>query len=75
LPTNHIPEGLVPLERLFDGNDVVVKFKGSTDDADITECNIGTKKDPKFVKLSSRLSREQRVEYAKLLKEFADVFA
>jgi hypothetical protein len=75
LPTNHIPKGLVPLERLFDGNDVVVKFKGSTDDVDITECNIGTEKDPKFVKLSSSLSREQRDEYAELLKEFADVFA
>jgi hypothetical protein len=34
LPSNHIPRGLVPLERLFDGNDVEVKDKisrGSTD--------------------------------------------
>jgi hypothetical protein len=75
LPSNHIPKGLVPLEILFDGNDVAVKVKGSTDDADIAEYNIGTEKDPKFVKLSSNLSREQRVEYAELLKEFADVFA
>jgi hypothetical protein len=30
LPSNHIPKGLVPLEILFDGNDVVVKFKGPT---------------------------------------------
>ena len=37
LPRNRIPKGLVPLERLFDRNDVVVKFKGSTDDDDITE--------------------------------------
>jgi hypothetical protein len=36
LPTNHIPKGLVPFEILFDGNDVLVKFKGSTDDANIT---------------------------------------
>jgi hypothetical protein len=27
LPSNHIPKGLVPLERLFDRNDVVVKVK------------------------------------------------
>jgi hypothetical protein len=54
---------------------VEVKVKGSTDDADVTECNIGTKKDPKFFKLSSSLSREQREKYAELLKEFADVFA
>jgi hypothetical protein len=75
LPSNYIPKGLVPLERLFGSNDVAVKVKGSIDDDDVTECNIGTKKDPKFVKLSSRLSREQKVEYAKLLKEFVDVFS
>jgi hypothetical protein len=28
LPSNHIPKGLVPLDRLFDRNDVVVKVKG-----------------------------------------------
>ena len=53
---------------MFDGNDVAVKFKGSIDDADVSKCNIGTKKDPKFVKLSSNLSREQRDEYVELLK-------
>jgi hypothetical protein len=74
LPSNHIPKGLVPLERLFDGNDVAVKGKVSTDDADITECNVGIEKDPKYVKLSSSLSREQRAEYTELLKEFVDVF-
>jgi hypothetical protein len=75
LPNNHIPKGLVPLERLFDRNDVAVKGKVSNEDVDVAECNIGTEKDPKFVKLSSSLSREQRAEYAELLKEFADVFA
>ena len=63
------------MEKLFDENDVAVKGKVSTDDADITECNLGTKKDPKYVKFSSSLSREQREEYVKLLKEFVDVFA
>jgi hypothetical protein len=75
LPNNHIPRGLVPLERLFDRNDVVVKIQGSTENVDVTECNLGTKKDPKYVKLSSILSKEQRVEYVKLLKEFVDVFS
>jgi hypothetical protein len=75
LPSNHIPKGLVPLEILFDGNDVALKGKVSTDDVDITECNVGTEKDPKYVKLSSSLSEKQREEYTKLLKEFADVFA
>jgi hypothetical protein len=75
LPSNHIPKGLVPLERLFDRNYVVMKVKGSADDADVTECNIGMEKDPKYVKLLSSLSREQRAEYAEILKYFSDVFA
>jgi hypothetical protein len=37
LPSNYIPKGLVPLETLFDGNDVALKGKVSTDDFDITE--------------------------------------
>jgi hypothetical protein len=36
LPSNHIPKGLVPLERLFDKNDVGVKGKISNDDVDAT---------------------------------------
>jgi hypothetical protein len=36
LPSNHIPKGLVPLERLFDRNDVVVKVKGSIENDDVT---------------------------------------
>jgi hypothetical protein len=75
LPNNHIPKGLVPLERLFNGNDVAVKGKFSNEDVDVAECNIGTKKNLKFVKLSSSLLREQRAEYAELLREFADMFA
>jgi hypothetical protein len=75
LPNNHIPKGLVLWKILFDRNDVAVKGKVLDEDADIAECNIGTKKDPKFVKLSSNLSREQRAEYTELLKEFFDVFS
>jgi hypothetical protein len=75
LPSNHIPRGLIPLERLFDGNDVAVKGKVSGDDDDTAECNIGTPKEPKFVKLSRSLTEGQRIEYIKLLKEFVDVFA
>jgi hypothetical protein len=52
LPSNHILKGLVPLERLFDGNDVAVKGEVSNEDVDTTECNIGTQEEPKFVKLS-----------------------
>jgi hypothetical protein len=75
LPNNHIPRGLIPLERLFDGNDVAVKGRVLGEGADTAECNIGTPEDPKFVKLSRSLTTEQRVGYTELLKEFADVFA
>jgi hypothetical protein len=64
---NHIPKGLVPLERIFQNNYVVVKDGRLIDDADISECNIGMKKNPKFVKMSSSLSREKRVEYIEFL--------
>jgi hypothetical protein len=36
LPSNHIPRGLVPLERIFDNNDVSVKGKVSEEDDDTT---------------------------------------
>jgi hypothetical protein len=75
LPSSHIPKGLVPLEMVFDGNGVPVKFIGSTNDAYVIEYNIGTEEDPKFVKFSSNLSRQKRVEYVELLKEFVDVFS
>jgi ribonuclease HI len=42
LTNNHIPRGLVPLERLFDINDVDVKVKGSNEEVDVIECNLGT---------------------------------
>ena len=74
-PSNHIPNGLVPLERLFDNNDVVVKVRGSNADVDVTECNLGIDENTKYVKLSSILLEKQRNEYIKLLKEFVDVFA
>jgi hypothetical protein len=75
LLSNHILRGLLPLERLFDGNDVAVKGKVSNEDADTIECSIGTQEEPKFVKLSRSLTNEQREEYTELLKEFTDVLA
>jgi hypothetical protein len=75
LPNNHIPRRLVNLERLFDRNDVSLKGETSEDDTSAIQCNIGTESEPKFVKLSRSLTKEQRSEYIGLLREFADVFA
>jgi hypothetical protein len=60
---------------IFNTTTIQIKGKVSNEDADTTECNIGTQEEPKFVKLSSSLTNKQRVEYTELLKEFADVFA
>jgi hypothetical protein len=74
LPRNYILKVLIPLERLFDGNDVAVKGRVSSDDADMAKCNIGTPEEPRFVNFSRSLTKEQRAEYTKLLRELADVF-
>jgi hypothetical protein len=42
---------------------VAVKGGVSNGDGDTAECNISTQEEPKFVKLSSSLTKEQRVEY------------
>jgi hypothetical protein len=75
LPSNHTPRGLVPLERIFDRNDVALKGKISEDEADTTQCNIGTGNEPKFVRLLRCLTKEKRDKYAELLREFVDVFS
>jgi len=43
--------------------------------ADIEDYKIGTKHNPKMVKLSKSLSPDQKLKYVKLIKEFQDVFA
>jgi ribonuclease HI len=75
LPSNHIPRGLVPLERIFDRNDVSLKGEISKDDTGTIQCNIGTENEPKLVKLSRSLTKEQRSEYIGLLREFDNVFS
>jgi hypothetical protein len=74
LKTNHIPKGLVPLERLFDNNDVSKKSSIQSQEKDVFDCNIGTVADPKIIKLSKALSEEKRRRYVNLMREFADIF-
>ena len=73
--TNHIPKGLVPLERLFERNDTALNPEKQTNQAAVSDLNIGTDKDPKFVKLSKYFSDEERKRYLALMKEFRDIFA
>jgi hypothetical protein len=58
LPSNHIPRVLVPLERIFDRNDVSLKGEILEDDVGTIQCSIHTQSEPKFVKLSKILTNE-----------------
>jgi ribonuclease HI len=75
LENNVLPRGLVPLEDLFDFNDVAKKLKIEASCKEVEECNIGTEEKPKMIKLSKSLPPEQKSKYIELFKEYLDVFA
>ena len=68
-------KGLVPLEELFDLNDVAKKPKLEPIEAEVEECNIGSEQKPKMIKLSKTLPAHIKLKYIELFKEFSDVFA
>jgi hypothetical protein len=74
LKNNIIPKGLVPLEKMFDENDVAKNPKITASEEDVEDCNIGTEENPKMVKLSNTLSPEVKQDYVNLMKYFPDVF-
>ena len=75
LKSNSFPRGLVPLEDIFDNNDVAKSLRLAPRDDEVEECNIGTEKDPRVSKISKILNKESKEKYTKLMKEFYDVFA
>jgi len=75
LPNNHIPKGLVPLEKLFDQNDVPHKIAQKEDQSIVHRHNIGSPDHTKYINLSTHLSISQSFEYCTLMKQFVDVFA
>ena len=75
LKTNFIPKGLVPLERIFDNNDVFLKPGEKADGNTTVDCNIGTENDPKYVKISKSLTDETKNKYKNLLRQYAYIFA
>jgi hypothetical protein len=56
LSNNQIPKGLVPLESLFDNNDVAVKLEKKEEDSNVFQFNVANEQDPKYVNLASHLS-------------------
>lgn len=75
LKDNIIPKGLIPLEEIFDQDDVARKPSLVPIDKGVEEVNLGTANKPKFVKFSKTLSLEVKSKYVRLLFEFYDVFA
>jgi ribonuclease HI len=75
LKSNVLPRGLVPLEDLFDSDDVAKKPKLEAHGQEVEDCNIGTDEKPRMVKLSKSLPPEQKLKYRELFEEYSDVFA
>jgi hypothetical protein len=59
LKRNLIPKVLVPLERLFDNNDVYKKASKKSGNEDIVDYNIGKNMNSKSVKISKKLAEKK----------------
>jgi ribonuclease HI len=75
LKSNQILKGLIPLERLFDQNDVPVKSTLQPQPKEVEDCDIGTEKESRLVKISKFLPPEVKVKYKDLLRQYKYVFA
>jgi hypothetical protein len=75
LKNNSFPKGLVPLEELFDHNDVAKTLRVVPSETEVEDLNIGTTSDPKYIKISRNLPEKARTEYLALLKKYTKVFA
>lgn len=74
LKGNIISRGLVPLERIFNPNDVATKPSEQEIEEEVEHYNIGTKEDPKIIKLAKGVPREYKQKYVDLFKGYKDVF-
>jgi hypothetical protein len=52
LKNNQIPKGLIPLERLFDQNDMPLKSALLPQSEEVEDCDIGIEEEPRIVKIS-----------------------
>jgi hypothetical protein len=75
IQNNKILKGLIPLERLFEKNDMPLKSTLQPQPEEVEDYNVGTKEDPRIVKISKYLPPEMKGKYADLLQQYKDVFA
>ena len=60
LKSSHILRGLIPLEKLFDQNDVGKDPKVKLDDNAVEKKNIATEETPRVIKLSKKFSAKEK---------------
>ena len=75
LKNNSFPKGLVPLEEMFDQNDVARTPRVAPTETEVEDFNIGTTDDPKFINISKNLPKKAKGEDIALLKKYSKVFA
>lgn len=75
LKDNVIPKGLIPLEELFDQDDVAQKPSLMPTEKGVEDVNIGIAENPKMVKLSKALPPQVKAKYISLFSLFTNVFA
>jgi hypothetical protein len=66
---------LVPLESLFDHNDVSMKVVIQTEETDVVDYDINTDSNPKLVKISRKLSQKHKEAYYELMKQYSNIFS
>ncbi len=75
LKRNFIPKGLIPLEQIFDKNDIPIKPTIKHEPRNTCKHNLGSEKNPQNINLSSLLPRDQIQNYLDLFQEYKDNFS
>ena len=63
------------MERLFDHDDIPLKSTLQPHLEEVEDCNIGTKENPKMVKISKYLPPEIKRKQVELINQYKDVFS
>jgi hypothetical protein len=75
---NFIPKSVVRLEKFYDFEDKfkkTVNCKTNSSSLIYEKVNLGTNENPHFINLGLGCSKQEKVAFIKLFKEFKDVFS
>jgi hypothetical protein len=61
LKNNQIPKGLIPLERLFDQDDIPLKSTLQPRPKEVEDCDIGTKGNPNWSKYLNTFHLKRKI--------------